>query len=176
VADQFSSLSPRDVVITIRSLARRFDEVARAADDPDLAERVDAVGPGGRSLSDVVTAAAQDLAFLGNEVDRVIDRSHPVVPRAALVASERSFDGAPHRAGLADAVEAIGVEANRVADRLDHMPASGWSREAAVAGGGRVALVDLARELARTGVGHLRAATAQLDWLRDTAPRPASEG
>lgn len=170
VADQFDSLSPRDVIITIRSLGRRFAEVSGAArSDPAVFERLDALGPSGSSLPDLVIAASQELAFLGNEIDRVIDRNDPVVPQAVLNPEERSFGEGRGRATMTDAASAIDDESARVADRLDALEASAWGRRAAVAGGGQVQIVELAREAARTGVRYLRAAEAQLDWLRSSS-------
>lgn len=170
MTDQFAKLSPRDVVITIRSLARRFDEVSGAArSDPDLFQRLDAPGPGGRSLPDIVVRASQELILLGNEIDRLIDRTEPVVPRAAIDPTQRHFDQPPGRGTMTDAAAAIADEAGRVGERLDRLEAPEWGRTAAVAGGGEVSLLDLAREMARTGVGELRAAQEQLRWLRETS-------
>ena len=170
MADQFAKLSPRDVVITIRSLGRRFDEVSGAArSDPEVFDRLDAAGPSGRSLPEIVVQASQELAMLGNEIERVIDRTDPVVPRAAVDPSERHFDQPPGRATMTDAAAAIADEVARVGDRLDRLEAAGWGRTAAVTGGGHVSLLDLVREMARTGVGQLRAAQEQLTWLRQNS-------
>jgi hypothetical protein len=170
VADQFDALSPRDAVITIRSLGRRFDEVSGAArSDQEVFERLDAAGPDGRSLPDIVISASQELAFLGNEVERALDRSEPVVPRAVVDDGERHFEGAAGRATMTDAVAAITDETQRLGDRLDRLEPTGWGRSASVVGGGRVQVLELAREVARTGVRHLRAAQDQLEWLRETA-------
>lgn len=170
VADQFDSLSPRDVVITIRSLGRRFGEVSGAArSDPAVFERLDAAGPGGTSLPELAIAASQELSFLGNEIDRVIDRADPVVPKAVLDPHERTFDQAPGRATMTDAVSAIADESTRLGDRLDGLEPAAWGRRAAVAAGGDVQVLDLAREAARTGIRYLRAAEAQLEWLRSTS-------
>lgn len=169
--DQFDQLSTRDAVITIRSLGRRFDAVAGAAlSDQAVFSRLDAVGPGGHSLPDLAIAASQALAFLGNEIERIIDTERPVVPRAVVDPDERTFDeGPPGRATIADAVRAIQDEASRLGDRLDHLEARAWTREAEVVGGGRAPLLDVVREAARTGITLLRAAEAQLEWLRSTS-------
>jgi hypothetical protein len=174
MTDQFDSLSPRDVVITIRSLGRRLDEISGAArSDEDVFAHLDAVGPSGRSLPDIAISASQAVAFLANEVDRMIDRLEPVVPRAAVEPDERDFGEPPGRATMTDAVAALADEADRIAERLDRLEPSGWARSAAVVGGGRVDLLDLARELARTGVLHVREATHQLAWLREISESQA---
>jgi hypothetical protein len=171
VADQFDSLSPRDVVITIRSLGRRFGEISGAArSDPAVFDQLDAAGPHGRSLPDIVIAAAQAMSFLGNEIDRVIDRNDAVVPRAVVDPDERTFTEAPGRATMADAVDAITAEATRIADRLDRLDAKAWGREAELTGGGRIQLMELAREAARTEIRELREAEVQLEFLQDTVP------
>lgn len=171
MTDQFDSLSPRDVVITIRSLGRRFGEVSGAArSDPAVFAHLDAAGPHGRSLPDIVIGAAQALTFLGNEIDRVIDRSDAVVPRAVIDRDERTFDEAPGRATMADAVEAIQAESTRIGDRLDRLEAKAWGREAELTGGGRVQLLEVAREAARTEIRELREAEQQLEWLKAISP------
>lgn len=170
MADQFDQLSPRDVVITIRSLGRRFEEVSGAArSDPAVFDRLDAAGPDGRSLPEIAIAASQALAFLGNEADRIIDHDDPVVPRAVVDPGERHFEGPPGRATMTDAVAGLADESARLGDRLSAVEPAAWARSATVAGGGRVSLLEVARELARTGITHLRAAETQLAWLRSTA-------
>lgn len=174
MTDQFDSLSPRDVVITLRSLGRRFGEVDGAArSDPAVFAHLDTAGSHGRSLPDIVVEAAQALSFLGNEVDRVIDRDDAVVPRAALEPDERSFTEPPGRATMADAVQSIAAESDRVAARLDRLEAKAWAREADVTGGGRTSLLELARECARTAIRDLRDAEEQLEWLQASVPGTA---
>jgi hypothetical protein len=169
--DQFDSLSPRDVVITIRSLGRRFGEISGAArSDPAVFDRLDAAGPHGRSLPEIAIAAAQALSFLGNELDRVIDRDDAVVPREAVSPDERTFVEPPGRGTMADAVAAIAAESTRIADRLDRLDAKQWGRSADLTGGGRVELLALAREAARTEIRELREAEQQLEWLQSAVP------
>jgi hypothetical protein len=168
--DQFDSLSPRDAAITIRSLGRRFGEISGSArSDPAVFAQLDATGPHGRSLPEIVIAAAQALSFLGNEIDRVIDRDDAVVPREAVTPADRSFLEAPGRATMSDAVDAIAAESTRLADRLDGLDATRWARSAALTGGGRVELLSLVREAARTEIRELREAEVQLEWLRSAA-------
>lgn len=167
MADRFDQLAPRDVAITLASLGRRFEGVvASASGESRLVDLHDAPGPDGASFQGVITEAAQALSFLANEVERSVQSQEPVVPAAAVDASERSFLESPGTPPLSESVDAIRTAATAAGAHVDDASSDTLARAVAVAGGASTTPIALAREMARTGVGLLQRAEKQADWLR----------
>lgn len=163
MADRYDALAPKDLIITLRSLRRRFDEVVGPVlTDPDLKPRIDEVGAGGASMGQLVDGAAQDLALLGEAVEAIISRAEPSVPDSVgQPAKARSGE----RQTLDKAAQAIGDRADAMADHLDDVEPDGWNRTATT-GNGTIDLVTVARHAVRSGVEGLRASEQQLTELR----------
>ncbi len=167
MSDRFSKLAPRDVAITLASLGRRFDGVAKSASaESRLIELHDAPGPDGSSIRSILTEAAQVLSFIGNEVDRSVSSQEPVVPKAAIDSSERSFLENPGSPALDQSVDAITSAANAAGSAVGDASSDTLGRNVAITGGGSTTPIDLAREMARTGIAFLGAAENQVEWLQ----------
>ncbi len=167
MSDRFSKLSPRDVAITLASLGRRFDGAAKAASaEGRLVELHDAPGPDGASLRALLGDAAQVLAFLANEVDRSVGSQDPVVPAAVLDASERSFVDNPTSAGIDASVETIASVSNDASSTIEGASSDTLSRTVAIAGGGSTTPIELAREMARSGIALLGQTERHVEWLQ----------
>lgn len=164
MADRYDALAPKDLIITLRSLRRRFDEVVGPVlADPDLKPRIDEVGAGGASLGQLVDGAAQDLTLLGQAIETIVGRADPsVAGQVVQPADARSGDRQP----LDKAARAVGDQADAMADHLDDVEPDGWNRTATTDDGGSVDLVTVARQAVRSGVEGLRAAEQQLSELR----------
>ncbi len=164
MADRYDSLAPKDLIITLRSMRRRFDQVAGPMlADPDLKAKIDEPGPDGLSLGQVVDGVAQDLALLDEAVETIATRADPSV-------NAHVTDPIKGRAGdrlmLDKAARAIGDSADAMAERLDDVEPDGWNRTASTSDGRTVDLVTVVRQAARSGIEGLRVAEQQLQVLR----------
>ncbi len=158
MTDQFSSLAPRDVAITLRSLRRRLDDAVRpVVEDDALRSLLGAPSGSTPSISETVERLALELPMLERALGICAEAEDPVVPAGVLDAAERepagaggpppSFDTA--RAAIEEAVEAI-------AETIEGASSSAIRRIARVAGGGTASTIDIGREAARTAISGLR--------------------
>lgn len=166
MADRYDSLSPRDLIVTLRSLPRRFDQIhAGATGTEEQAARIDAPGPEGASLSGLVNDAARTMAVLGAAISGAVTSKTPVVTANALDGQERvEFDGPPMN--VKNAIGLLSDDAPKLADQLDRLSADDWARAAAITGGGSITAVDLVRELVRSIIELLRSAEKQVAWIQ----------
>lgn len=171
MSDRFAQLSPRDTAITLRSLPRRIDQAANPAlSSDDLSLRVDAPGPNGQSLSELVDAASRDQSVLHNELERALDQENPVVAAAALDPSEQFFvDSRP--VPIETALASLKDEANASAERVEGASGSALARNVSVTGGTKTTPLRLAQEAARRGIAALGLINDHVAWMRATRPR-----
>ncbi len=166
MTDQFDSLAPRDVVITLRSFGRRLDEaLAPVLADDDLRDLLGSPTRSTPAISETVESLAVAMPVLARAIEVAATANDPVVPAGVTDASERepadvgpppSFDTA--RAAAVDA-------ANDVAEQLDRASSATVRRTARVAGGGTVSVLEIGREAARTAIGALRAVETRAQGL-----------
>ena len=168
MTDRFDQLAPRDVIITLRSLRRRFDVVATAAGHPNLGALIDAPGADQPSLAEILTKTAQAVAVIANETERALDHDQPLVAAAAIDRDALVFTD-DRTWPLARAVESVADDAERIAERMEAATAGEQARKVDVVGGGDSTPLALAQELSRTAINALRAAEDQLDWMRSQA-------
>ena len=163
--DRFDQLAPRDVAITLRSFRRRFGSISAAVRGPKLESLVDAPGPAGDSIAQIITQAAQTASLLANELERSLDHSAPVISLAVVDRSERVFVD-DRSWPVAAATESLADDAERAADRLDEATASEQTRSVPVAGGDSTTPLGICQVFTRDSVEALGQAQRQLDWLR----------
>ncbi len=166
MTDRYDSLSPRDLIVTLRSLPRRFDHVhAAATRTEDLVALIDVPGQDGSSLSSLVHDAAQTMAVLKASISGVITSNTPTVSAHVLEASDRlESDGAPMT--VKKAVASLSDDAQALADQLDGVSADDWARNADITGGGSIQTVALVQELVRAMIDLLRSAERQVEWMQ----------
>ncbi len=170
MTDRYDSLSPRDLIVTLRSLPRRFDQVhAGATLTEDLVALIDAPGPEGFSLSSVANNAARTLAVLRAAIDGVITSNSPTVNAKALDASDRLKSDGPLMT-VKNAVGMLSDDAQALGDQLDGISADDWARNADITGGGSIQTVALVRELVRAMITLLRSAEKQVEWMKAQQP------
>jgi hypothetical protein len=147
-----SHLSPEDVVAALRSYPRRFRELLTSVDESEVpAEAID--------HADHV---ARSLALLGESMRQVLVKDEPTLLPAVADDSGREWahSGA---SSIDDVLAFLTMEANALADAVADVPAEAWTRRGVVAGSNRpMSALDIAREAARTGSDHLRAAERAL--------------
>lgn len=123
---------PADAVVALRSLGRRFRALfaGREGDESpeDLAHRN---GRDGRSALDHVAAATRTITFLGRALEQALVEDDPVLHPAVSDPAERDW---PDATGSVDErVSELAGEADALADRVEHVSASDWGRQARVA-------------------------------------------
>lgn len=157
---------PSDAVVALRSLGRRYRGLfaGRGEDESpdDLAHRN---GSDGRSALDHVVAATRTLTFLGRALDQVLVEADPVLHPAVADPAEREW---PDASGTVDErVSELAWEADRLADRVEHVPAEQWLRHGRVAGHDATASAEsILWDAVDTAVSHLKAAERTLAEVR----------
>lgn len=168
MSDRYDLLSPKDLIITLRSLARRYTAVAGPMrSDPELFGRVDEPGPNGQSMGEVLSETSVRFTALATETLHLANQSEPVISGTAIAPSPRppSSDRLP----IEQATASIEGNAEALADTLDRQDGDGWARTAALDSGGSIDLITLVRSAVRAAIEGLRAAEAQLEHLRQNA-------
>ena len=101
-----------------------------------------------------------------DSIRRTLVDTEPVLPGATVDPREREWAVGQDSSAEA-ALDFLTTESNTLADQLESVGASAWNRKAKIAGSDRtVTALDLAREAARTGSEHLRAAEAAIEYAR----------
>jgi hypothetical protein len=157
----YSTMSPPDAVVTLRSLPRRwrglFGDVEDDSDVGELASRRPSAGARSALEHLVHTASALEAAARHIRLVRATDRP--------------SLDGPPQpgrsgdEASLPRALDQLDAAARSAAKEVESVPGTAWSRTGERSGRS-VDLLTLTRETVRTGVEGLHAAEAALRQAR----------
>lgn len=162
--DRFDVLAPRDLIITLRSLERRFGSIKQRASNSRLSDVLDRPGPTGLSLDTLLADAARGGALVSNSLDTALDATEPVVATAVLDPSERIFTD-DRDWSIDAAVDLIVTEAGRAADRVDDASADALSRSVAVTGAGSSTPLAIAQQMARELIEALNISDRHMEWL-----------
>ncbi len=158
-------LSPKDAVVALRSLPRRFRTALRPIDDDTLDELAERIASSGHSPLDHLVDADRSLTLLHQALEQVLHHDQPVLAPAVTDPAGREWPAT--RGDLATELGHLESTAVGFADGADRVPAADWGRTGTVAGAGTtVEALDLLREAVRTGVTDLRAAQRDLDEVR----------
>ena len=164
--DRFDVLAPRDLIITLRSLERRFGSVKDRAGNPRLSEIVERPGPSGASLDAVISDAARGGSLVAIALETSLTASEPVVAAAALNPSERVFTD-DRGWSIEAAVDTITSDAAAAASRVDDASADELSRAVAVTGSGATTPLAIAQQLAREFIEALTTSERHVEWLEE---------
>jgi hypothetical protein len=156
--------SPGDIVVTLRSLPRRFREAlfGREGEDAEALARV--VGPDGRSALDHVADTGRTLALLGGALGEVLSGRQPVLRDVVTDPSARHWE--VPASDLDGELGLLAEEAKALADRIERVPGNDWQQVGQVADGGELTALDLAREAVRVGIDGLHATEHALAHAR----------
>ena len=164
-----SKLAPSDAVVALRSLERRyralFADLGEDESPDDVARRPG--GEGGWSVLEHIVAAAWAIAACGRSIEAVLTTDVPNLTATDVDPDARPRPGSPSGT-LHERLAELGLEANQVADRIEHVPANDWKRTGVVGDGAsrEVTVLDLVRAAVDAGVGHLRAAERLVAQVR----------
>lgn len=160
MADQFESLAPRDILITLRSLERRIGGViGQVRSDPEVFSRIDEESASGKSFADIASDGSVSTSTLARALATAATATRKMSADQAISAPGNQ------RLALEDAQERIGKAANSVADALDSIDNDDWAATIEVDGGQNQSIIDLAREVARRGINTLRDLEVRKDQI-----------
>lgn len=148
-----SRLLPPDALAALRSYPRRFrNEVASFEGDDDVEELAARIGPKGESAIQIISDVARTWTVLAEALRQTLISDEPVLHAAVADPNQRSWD-----TPASDSLEGVLADLDHAAGALTDRMASiddlrDWNRRAAVAGGGEVTALDLARNA--TVAGH----------------------
>lgn len=160
-----SRLSAGDCIAALRSYPARFRACVLPVDDPDLETTAEQIGPEGVSAVDLVVSTANTWVLLGQALHRTIVEDGPVLDRAVIDGSRRSWE-LPPGTTVRRALEHLADEAEALATQAGHVAAVDWHREGALVEGGTMSALGLLQEAVRTGADNLRSTEHTLTVLR----------
>lgn len=163
----YSSVSPSDAAVTLRSLPRRYRSVLQPLDDPQVEEWAERVGPEGTSALDHLVQASRGITLLHQALRQTANGEQPpTLPPAVLDEGARAWD-TPGGATVEAELDLLAEEAEAMATTISDLPGSAWNKTATVAGGaGELTALQVVQEAVRTGVTHLKAAQQAFDAAR----------
>jgi hypothetical protein len=157
---------PSDAVVALRSLGRRwrglFAGLGEDESPDDLAHRV---GSDGHSALDHAARATRTLSLLGRAVEQVLVDG-AVLDAAVGDPTRRAWDD-PRGVSVDDAIAELVLEADRLADRVEHVTAREWKRRAPIEGQeGDVSALDVLWDAVDATIADLREAERTLREVR----------
>lgn len=164
MSDRYAKLAPRDLVITMRSLSRRYAEaIGPVRSDPDRFERRDEV-IAGQSLTAHVEGLARHMGLLETEISKLVAEGEPIINGDAL-ASTPPAAMVDRSIGLDAAQAALGTSTDAIGALLDGVTSEQWAFRAPATNGIKVQLSDVAQHAARIGADGLRSTQKLVDAL-----------
>lgn len=168
MSDRYDSLSPKDLIITLRSLPRRFDSILSQATRSDrTVALITTPGPDGTSLSATVAEGARAVTVIASAATTIIRSPHPLLDQDSIDPTWTPRPGPDP--SVKQAVVEISTGSVALADSLTHRSADDWARTAEITGGGQVSLVELVRDLVRRIIEVLRRSERQAAWITESA-------
>lgn len=158
---------PADAVVALRSLERRwrglFAGLSEDESADDLAYRV---GSDGASALDHAVRATRTLSLLGRAVEQALADDDAVLHPAVGDVSLRVWDDQA-LSSVNDAIDELAHEAEHLAERVSHVTASEWQRNARVAGqDADVSVLDVLWDAVDSSVAELSSAERTLRQVR----------
>jgi hypothetical protein len=163
-----SKLAPADAVVALRSLERRYRALfAGLGEDESPDEIAQRRAANGWTALEHVVAAAWAIAACGRALARVLHDDTPHLDPSDVDPALRDRPGSPS-GNLHERLAELGLEANAVADQVEHTPAQDWDRLGLLddSSARRVSALDIVRSAVDAGVTHLRATEYALDEIR----------
>lgn len=153
---------PADAVVALRSLGRRYRSVFAGREGEESPEELaHRNGPDGRSALDHVAAATRTITFLGRALEQTLVEDDPILDPAVSEPAEREWPDAT--GAVEDRLSELAWEAEALADRVEHVPAADWAREARVARhDAQVRALSLLWDAVDSAIAHLHQAEQTL--------------
>ncbi|HLM64154.1 MAG TPA: hypothetical protein VK306_07635 [Acidimicrobiales bacterium] len=153
-----SKLTPADAAVALRGLERRYRALFAGLGEDESPDDLAHRRVEGWSAIDHIVAAARAIGGYERAMHAVLTRDTPELSPADL-------DDDPHpplapTGTVHERISELGMETVSMAERIEGVPASDWTREGVVGDGPdrRVTSMDLVRGAVDAGVSHLDAA------------------
>ena len=158
---------PSDAVVALRSLGRRFRGLFAGLEHDESPEDIaHRVGPDGHSAIDHIVAATRGITFLGRALEQILVDDDPVLHPAVVDHAGARWGEAPDGT-VEERLAELAWEAEALADRIEHVSASDWSRQGRVAShDADVSALGVLWDAVDSAVEHLRAAERTLAAVR----------
>jgi hypothetical protein len=161
-----SKLGPNDIVVTMRSLPRRFREALAVREGEDQDALANVVGPDGLSALDHVANTGRMLALFNGALTEVANGRQPVLHAALTDPSARTWEHAA--ADLDGELALLDDEAAALAERVERTSSVQWQEVGRVVGGTELTALDLAKEAVQVAIPGLDATAAAMQHARSS--------
>lgn len=151
-----SNLSPNDAVVAMRTWPRRYREAFAPRDDGSMAEIAMRLGPEGVSALELAVQSVRTWILLEKALHDIRLTDSPTLHPAVADPSARAWDSYATET-LESVLDQIDDASTSLADAIEEMPTTDWTRTANVAGGTEIDALSVAREAVRVGADNLRA-------------------
>jgi hypothetical protein len=155
-----SQISPQDVVVTLRSLPRRFTAALATPDDENRPDDLLHRRPASGGLSAIEHAAwtAQALGRLHDALHQILVHNNPRVSLPPLSPDPATLPTDVESASREEVVNQISAVALALADEVEGVSGQDWTRTGQL-NGTTITALDVARGAVQLAIAHLRAAS-----------------
>ena len=156
VENAASHLSPGDAVVAMRTWPRRYRAAFAPRDDGSIAEISARLGPDGVSALELAVQTVRTWVLLERALHDIRLSDSPTLHPAVADPSARVWDSYATET-LDSVLDQIDDTSTSLADAIEAMPSTDWTRTANVAGGTEIDALSVAQEAVRVGADNLRA-------------------
>lgn len=150
-----SHLSPNDCVVAMRTWPRRYRAAFGALPEGESAEIAARLGPNGVSALDLAVASVRTWVLLEKALNDIRLTESPTLHPAVGDPSARNWESTITES-LDSALDQIDDVSASLADAIETLPSTDWTRTALIAGGGNIDALSVAREAVRVGAENLK--------------------
>jgi hypothetical protein len=151
----YSSLSPSDAHVALRSYPRRYAALLGEPGMEVAESRAQQLGPDGVSALELAVDSVRTWTLLGRALHQIELAESPVLHPAVADAALRYWDQ-PIREDILSVNEQIADGANELADAIASVPGDRWNRTGITAGGGSITAITIVQEAVQVGAENLR--------------------
>lgn len=177
-ASPFSSLSPNDAAVAVRSFPRRFRDAAASAtagvdddpDEPSVDELAARRGADGRSALDHVALSTERVEATAHALRSALVSPTQIIDQV-LVDPEPSAGSAAHSGRLDTELDRLERACRALAERVDHADARQWLVTRPTTGSATAHPLDVLRATVAVVLDHLRGLERV---LREVRGRPGT--
>ncbi|CAM8630351.1 hypothetical protein MCETE7_00537 [Acidimicrobiia bacterium] len=151
----YSSLSPSDAQVALRSYPRRFAALLGEPETEITESRAQQLGPEGVSALELAVDSIRTWTLLGRALHQIELAESPVLHPAVADPGLRHWDQ-PIREDISSVNEQIADGANELADAIGSVSSDRWNRTGITAGGGSITAIAIVQEAVQVGAENLR--------------------
>jgi hypothetical protein len=161
----YSSLSPSDAQVALRSYPRRYAALLGEPGTEIAESAAQQLGPDGVSALELAIDSIRSWTLLGRALHQIELAESPVLHPAVADPGLRHWDQ-PTREDISSVNEQIADGATELADAIASVHGDRWSRTGITAGGGSITAISIVQEAVRVGAENLGRIERTLAALR----------